>query len=115
MVGNGTQVLARTFAALGDPVRFTVVQRLAEGDATVGDLAAMFDITVQGVSQHLDVLERAGLVSRHKEGRTRRVRLEPAALNEAAGWMEARRRRLEERYSRLDEVLADTAQRRGTR
>lgn len=88
-------------------MRFTVVQRLAEGDATVGDLAAMFDITVQGVSQHLDVLERAGLVSRHKEGRTRRVSLEPAALGEAAGWMEARRRRLEERYARLDDVLAD--------
>lgn len=96
-------------------MRFTVVQRLAEGDATVGDLAAMFDITVQGVSQHLDVLERAGLVSRHKEGRTRRVRLESAALDEAAGWMEARRRRLEERYSRLDDVLADMAQGRGTR
>lgn len=96
-------------------MRFTVVQRLAEGDATVGDLAAMFDITVQGVSQHLDVLERAGLVSRHKEGRTRRVRLEPAALDGAAGWMEARRRRLEERYSRLDDVLADMAQGRGTR
>ena len=94
-------------------MRFTVVQRLAESDATVGDLAAMFDITVQGVSQHLDVLEKAGLVSRHKEGRTRRVRLEPTALSEAAGWMEARRRRLEERYSRLDEVLTEMS-RKGT-
>ncbi|HEX7000378.1 MAG TPA: metalloregulator ArsR/SmtB family transcription factor, partial [Trueperaceae bacterium] len=83
MIGSAPQALTRTFAALGAPVRFTVVQRLAEGDATVGDLAAMFDITVQGVSQHLDVLERAGLVSRHKEGRTRRVSLEPAALGEA--------------------------------
>lgn len=91
-------------------MRFTVVQRLAEGDATVGELAGMFDITVQGVSQHLDVLERAGLVSRHREGRSRRVRLEPAALEGAAAWMEARRRRLEERYSRLDEVLAEMAQ-----
>ena len=61
------------------------------------------------------MLEKAGLVSRHKEGRTRRVRLEPTALSEAAGWMEARRRRLEERYSRLDEVLADMAQEGDTR
>lgn len=101
--------LPRTFAALGDPVRFTIVQRLAEADATVGELAAMFDISLQGVSQHLGVLERSGVVSRHREGRTRRVRLEPAALDAAAGWMEARRRRLEERYARLDEVLAQMA------
>lgn len=106
MLHSGSQSPSLTFAALGDPVRLTVVERLADGDATVGELASMFDITVQGVSQHIAVLERAGLVSRHKEGRTRRVHLEPAALAHAAGWMEARRRRLEERYVRLDEVLA---------
>ena len=104
-----SSALIQTFAALGDPVRFTIVQRLAEADATVGELAEMFDISVQGVSQHLGVLERSGLVARHREGRTRRVQLEPAALDDATRWMEARRRRLEERYQRLDDVLAQMA------
>lgn len=97
--------LIQTFAALGDPVRFVIVQRLAEADATVGELAEMFEISVQGVSQHLGVLERSGLVVRHKEGRTRRVQLDPASLDDATIWMEARRQRLEERYQRLDDVL----------
>ena len=101
--------MTQTFAAIGDPVRLTIVDRLAESDATVGELVSLFDISFQAVSQHLDVLERAGLVSRRREGRTRRVSLEPARLDEAAGWMLARRRRLEERYARLDEVLAALA------
>lgn len=99
--------LTRTFAAIGDPVRLTIVDRLTGADATVGELAGMFDISFQAVSQHLDVLERAGIVTRHREGRTRRVRLETAPLDQAALWMEARRRRLEERYARLDAVLAE--------
>lgn len=98
--------LPQAFAALGDPVRFTIVQRLTETDATVSELAAMFEISVQGVSQHLGVLERSGLVTRHREGRTKRVTLEAATLDAAAHWIDARRRRLEERYARLDEVLA---------
>ncbi len=96
-----------TFAALGDPVRGAIVDRLSDGDATVGELAGLFSITFQAVSQQIGTLERAGLVSRRREGRTRRVHLEPARLVEAAGWLEARRRRLEERYRRLDDVLAD--------
>lgn len=101
-----TSALPHTFAALGDPVRFAIVQRLAEADATVGELAGMFEITIQGVSQHLGVLERSGLVSRHREGRSRRVQLEREALDDASVWLEARRQRLEERYRRLDVVLA---------
>lgn len=101
--------LARTFAAVGDPVRLTIIEHLTAGDARVGELASLFDISFQAVSQHLDVLERAGLVSRHREGRTRRVQLEAAGLDEAAGWMQARRRRLEERYARLDDVLLAVA------
>jgi DNA-binding transcriptional ArsR family regulator len=97
--------ITQTFAAIGDPVRLTIVDRLADSDATVGELVGMFDISFQAVSQHLDVLERAGLVSRRREGRTRRVSLQAARLDEAAGWMDARRRRLEERYARLDGVL----------
>lgn len=102
--------LVQTFAALGDPVRFTIVQRLAEADATMGELAQLFDMSLQGVSQHVGVLERSGLVVRHKEGRTRRVQLEPAALADAERWMEAHRRRLEERYARLDDVLMEMAE-----
>lgn len=101
--------LVQTFAALGDPVRFTIVQHLAESDATMGQLAELFDISLQGVSQHVGVLERSGLVVRHKEGRTRRVQLEPSALADAERWMEARRQRLEERYTRLDDVLLEMA------
>lgn len=99
-------MLTQTFAAIGDPVRLTIVDRLAESDATVGELASLFEISFQAVSQHLDVLERAGVISRHREGRTRRVRLHTEPLDEAAAWMDARRRRLEERYARLDDVLA---------
>ncbi len=98
-----------TFAALGDPVRSTIVDRLAGSDATVGELAALFAISFQAVSQHLGVLERAGLVSRHREGRTRRVRLEAQPLDDSLRWMETRKRQLEERYSRLDTVLARVA------
>ncbi len=99
--------VAETFAALGDPVRSAIVDRLVGGDATVGELAAMFTITLQAVSQQIGTLERSGLVTRHREGRTRRVHLEVEYLQEASRWMEARRLRLEERYQRLDDVLAD--------
>ena len=99
-------VVTQTFAAIGDPVRLTIVDRLTASDASVGELAELFDITFQAVSQHLDVLERAGLVSRHREGRRRRVHLEQAAIDEATQWMRVRQDRLEARYARLDDVLA---------
>ena len=99
--------VASIFAALGDPVRTTIVDRLATGDATVGELAGLFDISFQAVSQQIGTLERAGLVTRHIEGRTRRVHLEQAPLDQVAQWMEARRLRLEDRYRRLDDVLSD--------
>ena len=99
--------VAVLFAALGDPVRSTIVDRLTVGDATVGELAGLFPISFQAVSQQIGTLERAGLVTRHAEGRTRRVHLEQAPFAQAATWLEARRLRLEQRYRRLDEVLAD--------
>lgn len=101
-----TALVAETFAALGDPVRSAIVDRLVDGDATVGELAGLFAITFQGVSQQIGRLERAGIVSRHREGRTRRVHLEASRIEEASAWMEARRLRLEERYQRLDLLLA---------
>jgi DNA-binding transcriptional ArsR family regulator len=99
---------AATFAALGDSVRRAIVDRLAEGDATVNELAAMFPISLQAVSKHIKVLEAAGVVSRRREGKTRPVCLEVAHLASSADWLEAHRRRLESRYARLDEVLKNT-------
>src|SRR5215211_2542465 len=97
-----------TFAALGDPVRRSIVDRLARGEATVNDIAAMFPISLQAVSKHIKVLEAAGVVSRRREGKTRPVRLETAQLARSAEWLEAHRRRLESKYSRLDELLEAT-------
>ena len=96
---------AVTFAALGDPVRWAIVDRLAEGDATVNELAAGFPISLQAVSKHIKVLEAAGVVSRRKVAQTRPVHLEAASLARSADLLEAHRRRLESRYRRLDEVL----------
>jgi DNA-binding transcriptional ArsR family regulator len=97
--------LAVTFAALGDPVRRAIVDRLADGDATVLELASLFPISFQAVSRHIGVLEAAGVVSRRREGKTRPVHLESEALSRTANWLEAQRRRLETKYARLDEVL----------
>ena len=104
MDGVSTSVVD-TFAALGDPVRATIIDRLAVSDTTVGELVALFEISFQAVSKHLDVLERGGLITRERAGRTRIVRLETATLDAAVDWMEARRQRLEQRYQRLDAVL----------
>lgn len=100
--------LAATFAALGDPVRQAIVDRLANGDLTVNDIAAPFPISLQAVSRHIHVLEAAGVVSRRREGKTRPVHLEAAALAHPADWLEAHRRRLERQYTRLDELLETT-------
>jgi DNA-binding transcriptional ArsR family regulator len=97
--------LEETFAALGDPVRRAIVERLVDGDATVNQLAAPFAISLQAVSKHLKVLEAAGVVSRRREGQARPVHLEGAALARSADWLEAHRRRLDERYERLDALL----------
>jgi DNA-binding transcriptional ArsR family regulator len=97
--------LAATFAALGDPVRRAIVEWLADGDATVNELAARFPISLQAVSRHIKVLESAGVVSRRKVAQTRPVHLEAASLARSADWLEAHRRRLETRFQRLDELL----------
>ncbi|HKO34447.1 MAG TPA: metalloregulator ArsR/SmtB family transcription factor [Candidatus Limnocylindria bacterium] len=96
------------FAALGDPVRRAIVDRLAAGDATVNQLAALFPISLQAVSRHIKVLEMAGVVSRRREGQTRPAQLEAAALNSSAAWLDAHRRRLESRFTSLDQLLERT-------
>lgn len=97
-----------TFRALGDPVRCTIVEHLgAHGDSTVNNLAELFTISLQAVSKHIKVLEAAGVVSRRRDGRFRPVALEPGHVGAAVDWLSARRRQIDTRYERLDDVLAD--------
>lgn len=98
--------LSRVFAALADPTRRDMVARLAEGDATVSRLAEPYRMSLQAVYKHLRVLEDAGLVSRPPGPQPRTVRLEARAFDLMDTWIERHRRRAEERYRRLDAVLA---------
>ena len=98
--------LSRVFAALADPTRRDIVARLAIVDeATVNELAEPYDVTVQAVSKHLKVLEDAGLVSRSRDAQRRPVHLEADVFDLMTKWIERYRRRAEERYRRLDDVL----------
>jgi len=102
-----TDPLSRVFAALADPTRRDIVARLTVQDASVGDLAEPYDVSVQAVSKHLKVLEEAGLVSRTREGQRRPVHLEAAVFDLMTKWIERYRQQAEGRYRRLDDVLAD--------
>ena len=101
--------LTRTFAALADPTRRAILQRLAEGEATVNELAEPFPITVQAVSRHLKVLESAGLITRGRSAQLRPSRLQGAPLKEAVEWLESYRRFWQEGFDRLDERLQGDA------
>ena len=98
--------LTRVFSALADPTRRDIVARLAEGDATVGQLAEPYRMSLQAVYKHLRVLEDAGLVSRPHGPQPRPVRLEAEVLTQMETWIERYRRRAERRYRRLDALLA---------
>ena len=100
--------LSRVFAAVSDPIRRDMVARLADGDATVNELAEPYDVTVQAVSKHLKVLEEAGLVSRSRDAQRRPVHLEAEVFDLMTKWIERYRLQAEERYRRLDEVLRAT-------
>lgn len=95
------------FGALADPTRRAILERLAAGEATVGDLGAPFRISQPAISKHLKVLEAAGLVSRHRRGTANLSRLEADVLREADAWLERYRAAWEERFDRLDAVLKD--------
>jgi DNA-binding transcriptional ArsR family regulator len=101
-----TDSLSRVFAALADPTRRDMVARLADSDATVSQLAEPYQMTLQAVYKHLRVLEDAGLVSRPRGPQPRPVRLEVQALDLMDTWIERYRGRAEQRYRRLDAVLA---------
>ena len=105
--------LSRVFSALSDPTRRDMVARLAAGDATVLELAEPYDVTVQAVSKHLKVLEEAGLVSRSREAQRRPVHLEAEVFDLMTKWIERYRREAEERFTRLDAVLAQLREQDG--
>ena len=98
--------LSRVFSALADPTRRDMVARLASADASVNELADPYDVTVQAVSKHLKVLQDAGLVSRSRQAQRRPVHLEAEVFELMTQWIERSRRLAEERYRRLDDVLA---------
>lgn len=99
------------FKALADPTRRKVIERLVSGPATTSELAEPFDMALPSFTQHLSVLERAGLVTSTKQGRTRTYRLSPAGLDAADGWLADRRREWEQRLDQLDDFLIDRQER----
>jgi DNA-binding transcriptional ArsR family regulator len=103
--------LSTTFAALADPTRRAILARLSEGEATVKELAEPFPITVQAVSKHLQVLERAGLIERGREAQLRPSRLRETALKDAIEWLETYRRFWDGSFDRMDERLRTNTKR----
>ena len=103
--------LSVTFAALSDPTRRAILARLAQGDATVLELAEPFQLSLPAVSKHLKVLQKAGLISQGRRAQWRPCRLEPARLKDISDWLEDYRAIWEERFGRLDEYLRELQQR----
>jgi len=100
-------MLDRTFGALADPTRRRILEHLAHGDRCVTDLARPYSMSLPAVSKHLRVLEKAGLVHRHRNGRVHRLRLETAPMQQAQKWIEEYRQFWEESFDRLDEYLKE--------
>jgi DNA-binding transcriptional ArsR family regulator len=100
------------FAALADPTRRSIVAHLTRGEATVNELAEPFAMSVQAVSRHIQVLERAGLISRGRHRQTRPCRLEPEALRTATDWIDRQRRIWTERFDQLEQHVNDLKQNR---
>jgi DNA-binding transcriptional ArsR family regulator len=99
--------LSATFAALADPTRRAILARLALGEATVTELAAPFDMSLPGISKHLKVLQRAGLIEQGRQAQWRPCRLQPAPLRGVADWVGQYRRHWEESFERLDAYLRE--------
>jgi DNA-binding transcriptional ArsR family regulator len=110
-----SEPLSQVFAALADPTRRDLVARLTEGDATVGQLAAPYEVSVQAISKHVKVLEQAGLVTRSAQGHRSPVHLEAKVFDLMTKWIERYRQQAEARYRRLDAVLADLDDKQATR
>jgi len=100
-----SEQLSATFAALADPTRRAILERLAEGDATVGELAEPFAMSLPAISKHLSVLERAGLVAKDRDGQRRNCRITATPLKSATSWLEEYRRHWEANLDSLDAYL----------
>jgi DNA-binding transcriptional ArsR family regulator len=100
-----TDPLSTTFAALADPTRRAILERLADGDATVGELAEPFALTLPAISKHLSVLERAGLIAKDRDGQRRNCRITATPLKSATSWLEEYRRHWEANLDSLDAYL----------
>lgn len=107
MVGTSQDSLSLVFAALADPTRRAILSRLAEGDASVGELAGPLPMTIQAVSKHLKVLERAGLVTRSQQAQWRPVRLAREPLVEASEWIAEHKRLRSDQLTRIEETLRE--------
>lgn len=104
-MGKVAAGLDATFAALADPTRRAILARLRDGEVSVSELAAPFDMSQPAISKHLKVLERAGLISRGRDAQRRPCRLEPGPLQDASGWLETYRAFWEDRFHNLDTLL----------
>lgn len=109
-----TKRLDRSFAALSDPTRRGILERLGRKDAAISELAEEFEMTLTGIKKHVHVLEEAGLVATEKVGRVRRCTLGPRRLDDETAWIEEYRRTLEDRLNRLGEFLERTKGERET-
>ena len=106
-MATATDELDATFSALADPTRRAILARLARGQASVNELAEPFEMTLPGISKHLKVLERAGLISRGRDAQSRPCRLEARPLKDAAAWIDHYRRFWEQSLDRLDDYLKE--------
>jgi DNA-binding transcriptional ArsR family regulator len=106
--------LSVTFAALADPTRRAILARLSQGESSVTDLAKPFDLSLPGVSKHLKVLQRAGLITQSRNAQWRPCRLEGARLQEASEWVGEFRRFWDESFERIDEYLAELQKEKGS-
>jgi DNA-binding transcriptional ArsR family regulator len=104
--------VSSVFAALADPTRRAIVARLADGEATVAEVAAPFAISMQAISKHLNVLERAGLITRTRDAQWRRCALVANPLRDVALWVGQYRRLWDERYDTLDDYLRELKERK---
>ena len=109
-----TDPLSVTFAALADPTRRAILARLAQGDATVTELARPFDMSLPGVSKHLKVLREAGLVVQGRDAQWRPCRIEPERLQDVSTWLDQYRQLWEARFERLDAFLQELAAQEGS-
>jgi DNA-binding transcriptional ArsR family regulator len=100
-------LLSETFSALADPTRRAILARLSKGETSVTELARPFDMSMPGISKHLKVLERAGLITRGREAQSRPCRLQPKKLKEAADWLDHYRKFWEQSLDRLEQYLQE--------